>query len=473
MKRLLGGVFMMVLLGGVALYSSYRADLEPSGKTVQHTAGITKEAIIMPDVDYLSQHEMSPFVSSLPVLMVDSNEQVIEKETAVWAKIGILDNNESENNMLDAPKAVINATIKLRGASSYSGFDKSQYRIKFFERKDGRELDYGLAGMGAHSEWVLHGPFLDKSLIRNALVYDLAGEMMDWAPDHRYIELFVNGEYQGVYLAVEPITNGDSRLGLSTIGLASGQTAYVVKRDRVGTEETAFQSWGTVNGKTVNELSIQYPSAKRITPQNKQWIIDDIGKFEKGLYSADFKTTDFNYEDYIDVDNFVDYFILNEVVLNHDAGVLSTYAYKNLDGKLKMSVWDYNNAFDNYQWFAMEYDKYYTLSAPWYDQLGKDREFVDKIIARYEELRQDVLSEDAIFKKIDEKRKYIGEAGARNFKIWGYTFNMKLLNNNEETGEDRNAYNYDQAVQRVKDSVKKRLAYMDASLEEDLYRNLP
>ncbi|MDY4116893.1 MAG: CotH kinase family protein, partial [Blautia sp.] len=93
-----------------------------------------------------------------------------------------------------------------------------------------------LAGMGANSEWVLNGPYLDKTLIRNKLVYDLARELNGWAPDTRFVELFVDGEYQGVYLAVEPVTNGESRLRLSEFSLLSGETAYIVSRDRSDTE---------------------------------------------------------------------------------------------------------------------------------------------------------------------------------------------------------------------------------------------
>ena len=116
-----------------------------------------------------------------------------------------------------------------------SEFDKKQYRIKFYKNKKDSAKKVSLAGMGANSEWVLNGPYLDKTLIRNKLVYDLARELNGWAPDTRFVELFVDGEYQGVYLAVEPVTNGESRLRLSEFGLLSGETAYIVNRDRIDT----------------------------------------------------------------------------------------------------------------------------------------------------------------------------------------------------------------------------------------------
>jgi hypothetical protein len=58
---------------------------------------------------------------------------------------------------------------------------------------------------------------------------------MEWAPDSRYFELYVDNEYQGVYLAVEPISSGNERIKLEPFGLLSGETPYIIRRDRVGT----------------------------------------------------------------------------------------------------------------------------------------------------------------------------------------------------------------------------------------------
>ena len=46
--------------------------------------------------------------------------------------------------------------------------------------------------------------------------------------------------------------------------------------------------------------------------------------------------------------SFVDYFILNEFTCNYDAGWLSTYVYKDIGGKYKMVLWDFNSSCDNY-----------------------------------------------------------------------------------------------------------------------------
>ena len=165
--------------------------------------------------------------------------------------------------------------------------------------------------MGKNSEWVLNGPFLDKTLIRNRLVYGLGREIFEWAPDCRYVELFIDGEYQGVYLAVEPVTNGESRLRLCEFALASGETAYIVKRDRVGTEENPLNVYGYYAGKINNSLYIDYPTKSNLTNKQQEWITNDIDTFERVLYGEKFDDPKEGYAKYLDVDNFVNYYILN------------------------------------------------------------------------------------------------------------------------------------------------------------------
>ena len=62
--------------------------------------------------------------------------------------------------------------------------------------------------MDAHHEWALHGPFLDKTLVRNYMWYNISGEIMEYSPNVRFFELVLNGEYRGLYLATEMITAG-------------------------------------------------------------------------------------------------------------------------------------------------------------------------------------------------------------------------------------------------------------------------
>lgn len=467
MKRLPGmlcvfGCAVAVLIGGNYLLGQFSGEAEESQKNMLIAGDLCKI-----DQDYMDYYGLQPFSTDLPIIMIDTDGEEIVKETVTSGRIGIIDQESGINSTEDDFNARLFCTVKLRGASSYSGFDKPQFRIKLYQKENGKKLNYALCGMAKDSEWVLYGPFLDKTLVRNALVYHTAQELCVWSPDTRFVEVFVNGCYQGLYLAVQPVTASPGRLNLSDYGLASGQTAYIVKRDRVGTEEHVLHTWGELSGYTLNELSVSYPSANDLTGQQMNWIEQDISAFEKALYSDYFADKDIGYAKYIDVDSFVDYYLLNEAVLNHDGGILSTYCYRELGGKLKMALWDYNNAFDNYQWFIMESDEFHMNdNTPWFQRLLQDRNFVDKLCARYHELRESTLSTESMYRFISETETQLADAAARNDKVWGYTFNMNLLTNFD--GGQRNPASREEAVTQLKTVIRERFAFLDYHIE-DLY----
>lgn len=456
---LMMAVLIIVYIIGNYAYNLAHTIFKDSTKDYKIT-----DSYIKPDLDYLETYNMTPFETSLPIIMIDTHKQQIIKEEKIVATAAVLSKGDPLISIFQEADFVAQMTIKARGASSYSHFDKQQYRIEFMKDvSKKKELDYGLFGMGEHSEWVLNGPFLDRTLIRNHLVYSLSREILDWAPDSRYCELFIDGEYQGVYLAIEPVTNGDNRLNLSKFALSSGITPYVVKRDRPDTEATEITTYGEKLGHTKNQLSIDYPAKPNLTQPQIQWIIKDISRFDEVIYSKNYTDPIRGYAKYIDVDSFVDYFIINEVVLNHDAGALSTYYYKEINGKLKMSIWDYNNAFDNNQWSISNYEGFTLTNTPYFDQLLKDRAFLDKVMIRYQKLRLGVLSTENMFDAIDSDVAYLSEAINRNFSVWGYSFQENLKIGPEPK-------NYKEAVSMLKASIKKRFDFLDNNLNQ-LYNN--
>lgn len=465
-RRILLCILMITVLCGISVVGNSVVKSENKSKEKKRTA-ITKEEMkewAAPDEESLESYDLGKFSTTLPVVYMNTMGQQVLKENAIWGNIALLDGNGEEQSVFSVPNSIYRATIKYRGASSYSKFDKKQYRIKFYKNKKDSVKKVSLAGMGANSEWVLNGPYLDKTLIRNKLVYDLARELNGWAPDTRFVELFVDGEYQGVYLAVEPVTNGESRLRLSEFGLLSGETAYVVNRDRIDTGSEEMETWGKTEGYTYNALYIRYPSKNKITEKQKEYIKNDISEFEQVLYGKNFSDNRIGYQAYIDMDNWVDYFIINEFAMNYDAGNLSTYVYKELGGKLQLAVWDFNNGFDNYQWFRTETDALHTVENSWFKRLWQDKTFREHVCERYRQLRKTTLSDEHIYDKIASYQEELGEAVDRNFKVWGYSFEENLLVGNNKDGTSRDIGSYEEAMKQLTDTIRERLAYLDKEL---------
>ena len=469
MKRLKGFIAcaaMAAVLMSAVIAGNYvtRSEAEaPSHKR----RSITEEQMKdwdAPDEEVLDYYGIGRFRTKLPVVYLNTNGQQVLKENNIMGTVALLDADGTEQSVYAVPNSIYTASIKYRGASSYSKFDKKQFRIKLYKWDSDQEASVSLAGMGRNSEWVLNGPYLDKSLMRNKLVYDLARELNGWAPDSRFVELFEDGKYRGVYLAVEPVTNGESRLRLSEFSLLSGQTAYIVNRDRIGTESTELETYGKINGYTNNALYYSYPSEKKITRQQLAYIEADVSAFEKALYGENFQDPNLGYAAYIDMDNWVDYFIINEFAMNYDAGNLSTYAYKELGGKLQLAVWDFNNGFDNYQWYSLDGTGFRTIENSWMNRICQDRNFIDQVIARYHQLRQSTLSDAHIQELMTSYQEELGDAVDRNFKVWGYSFQEDLL---AEDGSEtsRNIRSYEQALTQLETTIQKRLAYLDQNIE--------
>ena len=465
-RRILLCILMITVLCGISVVGNSVVKSENKSKEKKRTT-ITKEEVkewAAPDEESLEYYDLGEFSTTLPVVYMNTKGQQVLKENAIWGNIALLDGNGEEQSVFSIPNSIYRATIKYRGASSYSKFDKKQYRIKFYKNEKDSAKEVSLAGMGANSEWVLNGPYLDKTLIRNKLVYDLARELNGWAPDTRFVELFVDGEYQGVYLAVEPVTNGESRLRLAEFGLLSGETAYIVNRDRIDTGSEEIDTWGKTNGYTYNALYIRYPSKNKITEKQKAYIQKDISEFEQILYGENFSDKRIGYQAYIDMDNWVDYFIINEFAMNYDAGNLSTYLYKELDGKLQLAVWDFNNGFDNYQWFRTETDVLHTVENSWFQRLWQDENFRDRVCERYRQLRETTLADEHIAEKIASYQEKLGDAVDRNFKVWGYSFKENLLAGTSKEGTSRNIRSYEEAMKQLTDTIRERLAYLDKEL---------
>ena len=429
-------------------------------------------------------HTDNELCTHLPLISIDTNGQEIPGKgltdengkrlgyttTAdggdrITASMKVMDSETEYNHTSDAPTVESDIIIHARGNSSRF-FAKSGYRIKLID-KDGNNNPQSLLGMDKHHEWVLHGPYLDKTLIRNYMMYNLSGEIMDYAPNVRFCEVVINGEYEGVYVLTELITAGKdgARLNMSVDVKDNTYTGYLLRLDRNNDIEddrvnnlTAY----TFRADSDLKLEVEYPGPEKLNDTLKRAIETDFSKFEKALYSYDFNNEKYGYKNYIDVDSFASYFIIHELVVNYDAGSYSTYIYKDISGKYKMCVWDFNNACDNYQEQSVMTVQHFEIQNKlWYAMLMKDEDFVNCIINKYKTLRETLFSDEYLEEYIDGVIDYLGPAIERNNERWASSFSDDTL----LTPADRNLHSYDEAVTQLKNFFSDRTAWLDDNIE--------
>lgn len=399
---------------------------------------------------------MDSFVQPVYTKAADGNPAII-------SEVRVIDNQDRNNHPSDEPAFTTRSELRIRGHSSRR-FAKHPYLLKFLDG-DGLDRDIPVMGMGAHSEWALHSPEVDKSLIRNYMMYNISGEIMRWAPNCRFCEVIVNGSYEGVYLMVETVTNGeDCRLKLSVNVKGSEGTGYLLRIDRPNEEDLEsirdIYSYAERINRVFQDVAIRYPGKGRLTEELKQSIELDYAVFEKSLYSYDYDTGKYAYWNWIDVDNFADFYIIQELSQNFDMGAYSTYIYKEPGEPYRLAVWDFDNAWGNAWNTVVSPDELLLNERAWYLMLFKDEAFVRRVLARYRELRRTWLSEDYLLRYIDEAIEYLGPAAQRNNERWA----DRIANWNALGEAYENPHSFEEAVEMLKNRIVERGRWLDEEI---------
>ena len=163
------------------------------------------------------------------------------------------------------------------------------------------------------------------------------------------------------------------------------------------------------------------------------------------------------------MDSFVNYYIINAVSSNVDAGRFSTYLYKTIAGKYKLCVWDFNNCCNNFVDDETGVDFDGVRSAVYFNMLFRDRDFVEKVISRYRELRKNLLNEDNLRQYIDDTLAFLGDAVSRDSTRWAEYIASDPLT--EEEGIERNPHSQKEAVEMLEDNLFSRLNWLDENID--------
>ena len=475
MKRIVIGLLVCALCVGVAAVATM-ADFEKKESRIHQHLEAGEKAPCSHEADLLCTHlplvEIETGGRDIPgAPILDDKGFIVDYtgteagESRLKVSLEITDHAETNNHVTDAPSLATTALINIRGRSSRE-FDKKSYRITLIY-DDGINNNQSVMGMDAHHEWVLHGPFLDKSLIRNYMMYNIAGECMEYAPNVRFCEVVIDGSYQGLYLMTESITKGydDSRLTMEVKKKDNTFSGYILRvNDIYPFEETTsvISDYGNYTYVTRMPVEVIYPGTVNQTAEMRRKIELEFSAFEKALYSYDYDSEDYGYTQWIDVASFVDYYLFNEFTCNYDAGELSTYIYKDVSGKYKLCLWDFNNSCDNYMEHRVNLHDFTLQNRLLYHMLCRDEEFTEAAIKRYAQLRKGVLSEEYLMNYIDETLAYLGPAIDRNFETWGYSF---LPEHSLLKEDGREICSYDEAIRQLKGFLTERGNWMDENID--------
>ena len=166
--------------------------------------------------------------TNLPIVWIEVDGDSIMRDKRIEGRMKIIYNGEGRLNYADTlahPGQRIDyngyISIRHRGNSTYNNSPKKPYSFRTLEerlRKGGKKRKVSLLGMGRDNNWALLAPYADKSLLRDVLTFELARPWMEYVPQGRHCELFIDGTYFGVYVLSEVVTKGRYRLDLQGPG---------------------------------------------------------------------------------------------------------------------------------------------------------------------------------------------------------------------------------------------------------------
>jgi len=383
--------------------------------------------------------------SNLPIIVINTHGQEIPyDDPRIVADMGIIYNGKGQRNNITDPFNNYDGkiSIEIRGSSS-AGWAKKSYGLET-QNEDGSNRNVSLLGFPEENDWVLYAPYYDRSFLRNVLSFKLANDMGWYATRTKYCELVLNGEYQGIYVLMEKIKRDKNRVDIAKLNPdeISGDDltgGYIIKIDKEPWRPGFDSKYEPFSGAWQKiRYQYHYPKAKNIVPQQEEYIRNFITEFEDVMNSDYYADAEIGYASYLNVESFVDHFILNELSKNVDAYRLSTYFYKDKDSKdgrlVAGPAWDFNFSFGNvgyydahliFNWqleFLTEDDNFRAedrYQVPfWWKKLFNDLNFRTKIHDRWFELRNDKLDIGNLNQFIDSVADTLNEAQERNFQIW-------------------------------------------------------
>lgn len=363
--------------------------------------------------------------------------------------------------------------IRLRGQSSL-GFAKKQYHFESWDELD-RDKAVSIFGMPEESDWIIHAPYADKTLMRNYLSYRWSRNMGHYAVREKYMEVFYNptegqpvtrDDYRGVYVFMERIKRDGDRVDVELLEPAHDSEpeitgGYIFRKDKEDQNNITIRT--SREGQVLQIIEPEFT----LTDKQKNWLTDYMNEFEDVLHGPDSVDPENGFRKYVNEANAIDNHLLVEITKNIDGYRLSNYVYKYRGGKMNFVAWDYNLSLGNADYldgWKPEGWYYRLISAnqyPWYGQMFEDPEFALSYADRWFALRRGMFGTEALMTEIDDLTDYLREAADRNFERWP---RLGVYDWPNAPGfQDRKTYQDE--VDFMKDWLRDRVEWMDTQFE--------
>jgi hypothetical protein len=386
---------------------------------------------------------------NLPVVYIniDNGAEVTSKDYYLNGSITI----DASNAAGDFP-SLETTRIQIRGRGHFTWkFAKKPYKVRFASKTS-------VLGMNASKNWVLLANYLDRSLIQNHVALEM-GKVMTNIPYHsnQYpVDVFVNGSYRGVYTLGEQLEAKKERIDLEE-SYTQVDTDYLLEVG--GTDDGDINGVDYFHAGTMRFVAVKHPDTAQMTSAQMTFIKNYVLAADNAVKNLS------NYEDYIDVDSFIDWIIIHELTYNLDCCFRrSCYLIKEAGGKLKMGpIWDFDLAFGNFyryqagDWATIGESGGY-VGITWMNYLRNDPAFMARMKARWNEVKGELLQRG--LDSIDTMAALAAPSAEMNFKVWNILGKPLSSQPSYHTQYDT----YEKMTGRLRSWLQSRYDWMDKQL---------
>ena len=431
--------------------------------------------------------------TNLPIVWIDVDGDSIMRDRRIEGHMKIIHNGDGRLNYADTaahPGQHVEydgyIAVRHRGNSTYNDSPKKPYSFRTLDgplRHSGKKKKVSLLGMGKDNNWALLAPYADKSMMRDLLTRAVARPWMEFVPQGRYCELFLDGTYYGVYILSEVVSKGKHRLNLHGPGdsgdAITGDYLMEVDCNDDVTYQSKFHPVDS-SGKPFDDRFVLFqfksPDYEKLSKEQVAYITSRIDQMEAALVSPGYRDPVNGYRKYLDVMTFIDYQLAMELGHNVDAYRLSGKFYKrrdSVDPRFKMTVWDSDLAYGNADhrqgwstrgWVYQSNDILYQegdiyLVPCWWQRLNSDPDYRALLQQRWARYRTTNLSDGRVMATVDSLAAVLTTHGAerRNSQAWP-RWGVHVWPNHYV------ASSFDDEVAHLKQWLTNRIQWMDRQL---------
>lgn len=339
--------------------------------------------------------------SNLPVLEIQTTKE-IGSEPRVPCTVRMV----SPKEIKDGNSDLLRGQIRFRGASS-QGYEKKSFAFKLDEQ-------IRWLGLQKDRDWILNAAFVDCSMMRHKLAYDLFQSLSvdgarRFASSSRFVEVKLNGRYHGVYLLMERVER--SLLELQRFNRSNSRHAVIYKAIDHGAD---FRQLG--HG--------AYEQHEPEPEELEYWSpLEELNHFVSQAPDSKFFDAKTGIATRVDVDYAIDFHLLLLLTSNMDGNDKNFIIARDAptaamqQPRFFFVPWDYDATFGR-NWEGSIVEPQEWLSNHLFDRLLGNRTYQQKYAARWKELRKKQFSVENISRMIDENAQTLGAAATRNERRW-------------------------------------------------------